>query len=141
MAGSLVPRMPAFKESLHISDGQIGLSFLVFAVGAVAGTVLARPVLARGARIWVRVLTVALLVALVPTALVNTFVAFAGTFLVQGVFAGMLDVLENSQAAAIERDSGRPMINGFHGFWSLGFIAGATGATIAATFGLQPLPH
>ena len=139
--GSLVPRMPAFKESLHITDGQIGLAFLVYAAGAVAGSVVARPVLARGARVWVRAVTIALLVALVLLALVHTFVAFAVVFLVQGVFGGMLDVLENSQAAAIEREAGRPMINGFHGFWSLGFMVGGLGAALAASLSIAPLPH
>lgn len=136
-----MPRTPFFKESLGMTDGQVGLAFLVFAVGAVGGAAAARPVLARGARVWVRVLTVALLAALVPTALVHSFVAFSGTFLVQGVFAGMLDVLENSQAAALEREAGRPMINGFHGFWSLGYVAGGVGAAVAASLNISPLPH
>ena len=34
VAGSLVPRMPAFKESLHLTDGQVGLAFVVYAVDA-----------------------------------------------------------------------------------------------------------
>src|SRR2546430_4365704 len=49
IAGSLVPRMPAFKESLGLSDGQVGLVFLAYAVGAVAGAALARPVMGWGA--------------------------------------------------------------------------------------------
>lgn len=139
--GSIVPRMPAFKESLHITDGQVGLAFLVYAAGAVVGAAVARPVLARGARAWVRGVTVALLVALVLPALVHSFVAFAAVFFVQGVCGGMLDVLENSQAAAIEREAGRPMINGFHGFWSLGFVVGGLGAAVAASMSMAPLPH
>ena len=139
--GSIVPRMPAFKESLNITDGQVGLAFLVYAAGAVGGAALARPLLTRGARAWVRAGTVTLMVALVLPALVHSFVAFAAAFLVQGVFGGMLDVLENSQAAAIEREAGRPMINGFHGFWSLGFVVGGLGAAVAASLSISPLPH
>jgi MFS family permease len=141
VAGSLVPRMPAFKESLHLTDGQVGLAFVVYAAGAVVGAVIARPILGGGARIWVRVLTVLLAGALITPALAPGFGAFAATFLVLGVFSGVIDVLENSQAAEIERDSGRPMINGFHAFWSLGFVAGGAVAALAAAVGLGPLTH
>src|SRR6266851_2117535 len=141
VAGSLVPRMPAFKESLHLTDGQVGLAFVVYAAGAVAGAVLARPVLAGGARRWVRVLTIVMVAALIGPALAPGFAVFAATFLLLGIVSGLIDVLENSQATEIERDSGRPMINGFHGFWSLGFVAGGVVAAAAAAVGLGPLPH
>jgi len=141
VAGSLVPRMPAFKESLHLTDGQVGLAFVVYAAGAVAGAVLARQVLAGGARMWVRVLTVVMVVALIAPALAPGFAIFAATFLLLGIVGGLIDVLENSQAAEIERESGRPMINSFHGFWSLGFVAGGVVAAGAAAVGLGPLPH
>jgi MFS family permease len=141
IAGSIVPRMPAFKESLHLTDGQVGLAFVVYAAGAVAGAVLARPILAGGARVWVRVLTVVMVAALITPALAPGFAVFAATFLLLGIFGGLIDVLENSQAAEIEREAGRPMINGFHGFWSLGFVAGGVVAAAAAAAGLAPLPH
>jgi fucose permease len=140
-AGTLTPRVPAFKESLHLSDGQVGLAFLAFAVGAVAGAVVSRFVLSRGAALWVRVGTVAMGVALVTPALAPAFVWLALAFFLGGLCAGFLDVLENAQAAEIERDSGRPMINGFHGFWSLGAIIGSVGAAVAAGAGLAPLVH
>ena len=141
VAGSLVPRMPAFKESLHLTDGQVGLAFVFFAAGAVAGAVLARPILASGARKWVRVLTVVMVGALITPALAPGFPFFAAAFLLLGVLGGLIDVLENSQAAEIEREAGRPMINSFHGFWSLGFVAGGAAAAAAAAVGLSPLAH
>ena len=141
VAGSLVPRMPAFKESLHLTDGEVGLAFVVYAAGAVAGAVLARPILAGGARTWVRALTAVMVAALITPALAPGFAVFAATFLVLGILAGVIDVLENSQAAELEREAGRPMINGFHGFWSLGFVAGGVVAAAAAAAGLGPLPH
>ncbi|HEV2218829.1 MAG TPA: MFS transporter [Candidatus Dormibacteraeota bacterium] len=141
VAGSLVPRMPAFKESLHLTDGQVGLAFLFYAAGAVAGAVLARPILASGARRWVRVLTVVMVGVLIAPALAPSFAFFAAAFFLLGVLGGLIDVLENSQAAEIEREAGRPMINGFHGFWSLGFVAGGAAAAFAAAVGLSPLPH
>ena len=139
--GSLIPRVPALKESLHLTDGQVGLVFVAYAVGAVSGAVVSRFVLARGARWWVRAGTLAMCVALVAPGLAPSFVLLAAAFLLGGLCAGFLDVLENSQAAEIERDSGRPMINSFHGFWSLGGIIGAIGAALAASAGLAPRVH
>src|SRR5258707_2831201 len=132
--------MPAFKESLHLTDGQVGLAFVVYAAGAVAGAILARPILAGCARIWVRVLTVLMLAALITPALAPGFAVFAATFLLLGIFGGLIDVLENSQAAEIERNAGRPMINSFHGFWSLGFVAGGVFAGAPSAGGLVPPP-
>ena len=141
VAGSLVPRMPAFKETLHLSDGQVGLAFVFYAVGAVIGAAVAGPALTRGAAMWVRTGTVVMLGLLITPAAAPGFAVFAATFLVLGLCGGFLDVLENSQAAAIERESGRPMINSFHGFWSFGYVAGGLGAALAASLNLAPLPH
>jgi MFS family permease len=140
-AGTLIPRVPALKESLHLSDGQVGIAFLAYALGAVTGAVFSRFVLSRGAAWWVRVGTLAMCAALVTPALAPAFVWLAAAFFLGGLWAGFLDVLENAQAAEIERDSGRPMINGFHGFWSLGAIIGSLGAALAAGAGLSPLIH
>lgn len=141
VAGSLVPRMPAFKETLHLSDGEVGLAFVFYAAGAVIGAAVAGPALARGAAKWVRGGTVVMLGLLVTPAAAPSFPVFAGTFLILGLCGGFLDVLENSQAAALEREAGRPMINSFHGFWSLGFVVGGLGAAIAAGLTVGPLPH
>ena len=141
VAGSLVPRMPAFKESLQLTDTQVGLAFVVYAIGAVLGSMVGGPVLAFGAKRWVRGGTVAMLALLVTPALAPNFLLFVFGFLALGFFGGFLDVLENSQAAAIEREARRPMINGFHAFWSLGFVAGGVGASVAASLSIEPLPH
>src|SRR5258708_28204575 len=65
VGGSVVPRLPALRDHLHMTDAQVGYALLFFAVGAVAGATAARFVLARGARSFVRAGTPALCVALV----------------------------------------------------------------------------
>jgi MFS family permease len=141
VAGSWVPRLPAIKDHLHLSDGQVGYALLAFAVGAVLGAGAARLVLARGARRWVRGGTVALCAALIGPALAGNFVWLLATLLLLGLATGLVDVLENAQAAELERLAARPLINGFHGFWSLGGIVGAVLAAIAAYAGVSPLPQ
>lgn len=139
--GSWVPRLPALKDHLHISDGQVGYALLAFSLGAVIGAGVARVVLGRGARAWVRGGTIAICAALVLPALAGSFTQLLASLLLLGACAGFIDMLENAQAADLERTAGRPLINGFHGYWSLGAFAGAMLAGAAAFAGVPPLPH
>jgi MFS family permease len=141
VSGSWVPRLPAFKDHLHLTDGQIGFALLMCAVGAIAGAGLARLVLGRGSRVWVRMFTVALCLALLPAAIATNLAELVLAFLVLGACSGFIDVLENAQAAELERAARRPMINGFHGFWSLGAVVGSVAAGVAAYLGVPPLEH
>jgi MFS family permease len=136
--GSWVPRLPAIKEHLGLSDGQVGLALVVVAAGAIVGAAGARFALNRGARIWVRAGTVVLCVTLLGPAAAGQFVVLLAAMAVLGVASGFLDVIENAQAAELERLAHRPLINGFHGFWSLGAMLGSVGAALAAYAGLAP---
>jgi MFS family permease len=124
VSGSWVPRLPALQDHLHISDAQVGYGLALFALGAVLGATIARLVLAQGSRNWVRAGTFAICVALLGPGLANSLLQFLAAALLLGGCAGFIDVLENAQAAELEREVGRPLINGFHGFWSLGAILG-----------------
>jgi fucose permease len=140
-SGSWVPRLPALKEHLHLSDGQVGYALLAFAVGAVIGAAIARFVLSRGVKRWVRWGTLALSASLLGPGLAGSFAQLFISLVLLGVCAGFLDLLENAQAAELERIAGRPLINGFHGFWSLGAFLGALLAGGAAFAGISALPQ
>jgi fucose permease len=139
--GSWVPRLPALKDHLHISDAQVGYALLAVSLGAVIGAGVARVALGRGARAWVRGGTIAICAALVLPALAGSFIQLLISLLLLGACAGFIDLLENAQAADLERRAGRPLLNGFHGFWSLGVFAGAILAGASAFAGVPPLPH
>ena len=141
LAGSWVPRLPALKDHLHLSDGQVGYALLAFSLGAVFGAAAARTVLSRGARTWVRGGTIALCAALLGPGLAGSFALLIVSLLLLGLCAGFIDMLENAQAAELERVAGRPLLNGFHGFWSLGALGGAVFAGAAAYAGIEPLPQ
>src|SRR5690606_20487160 len=61
------------------------------------------------------------------------------SLLVFGASLGMMDVAMNIQAVMVEKASGRSMMSGFHGFYSLGGILGAAGVSVLLWFGLSPL--
>jgi MFS family permease len=101
--GSWVPRLPALKEHLHISDGQVGDALLVYACGAVAGAGLARMVLSRGSKAWVRGGTIAICASLIGPGLAANLTQLLVALFLMGVCSGFIDMLENAQAADLER--------------------------------------
>ena len=131
--GNLIPRVPALKEQLHLSDGQVGLALVVSSLGAVVGAAASRLVLARGSRPFVRVLTPALALAVILPGLAPNLYLLSASFFLIGFCTGLIDVLVNAQGAELERVSGKPLINGFHGFWSLGAVIGSVVASGAAS--------
>src|SRR6185312_4140506 len=50
-----------------------------------------------------------------------------------------IDVVINIQAVIVERETRRPMMSGFHGFYSLGGIIGSAGATALLALQFSPL--
>ncbi len=63
----------------------------------------------------------------------------AVTLMLFGAGIGAIDVAMNIQAIIVERDSGRPMMSGFHGLFSLGGIAGAGGMAALLSLGASTL--
>ena len=137
--GDLIPRLPAIKDQLHLSDGQIGLTLVLYSLGAVAGAAASRLVLARGSRRYVRGATLTLALAVVVPGLASNLYVLVTSFFAIGVCAGLIDVLMNAQGAELERIAGRPLINSFHGFWSLGAALGSGAASGAASLRVAPV--
>ena len=139
--GGLIPRIPALKEHLHLTDGQVGIALLGMAVGGVAGALLSRLVIGRRAVLGVRTGMFALCLAAVGPALAPSLGFLVASMFAVGFLWGFIDTLDNGFGAHMERVVGRPMINGFHGFWSLGAFVGSLIAGAAALAGVAPLPQ
>ncbi len=56
-----------------------------------------------------------------------------------GAGLGILDVAINVQAVEVEKAARKPMISGFHGFFSLGGIFGAGAISLLLSVGLPQL--
>jgi MFS family permease len=140
-AGSLIPRLPSLKEHLALTDGQVGIAFLAFSLGGITGALLSRLVIRRDARLYARAAILALCATLAGPGLAANSAELFLSFYVTGCCVGLIDVLTNAQGAQLENTEGRPLINGFHGFWSLGALIGSLVAALAAYLGVAPLPH
>jgi MFS family permease len=135
-------RIPAVKDHVGLSTGELGIALLGPAIGALLSMPLAGVLMVRyGSRVVTRAALVLCCAALPLPALAPSLPALLAALVLLGVGAGALDVAMNGQAVAVERRYGRPLLAGFHGIWSLGSLGGALSGGAAAAVGLAPLPH
>jgi MFS family permease len=133
-------RLPAIKETLHLSDGQLGLALFAMPAGSVltlpvSGLIADRFGLARVLR---------LAGALNPAALVLLGLApglgvLMAALAVYGALFGLLDVSMNACAARLELGYGRPIMSSLHAGYSIAGLAGAGIGGITAWLGASPL--
>jgi MFS family permease len=142
VSGTWAPRLPAIKESLGLSDGELGTALVGLAIGLVVGTRLAgAPVDRFGSRPVMRVGFPLLAATLLLPGLADSLVALFLSLFVLGLASGALDVAMNAQGIEVERHLGRPILSGLHGLWSVGLGIGAGVAALAAAIGADPLEH
>ena len=142
VSGTWAPRLPAIKESLDLSDGELGTALVGLAIGLVAGTRLAGvPVDRFGSRPMMRAGFPLLAGTLLLPGLAENGLTLFAALLVLGVASGALDVAMNAQGIEVERRLGRPILSGLHGLWSVGLGIGAGVAAIAAALDAGPLEH
>jgi MFS family permease len=142
VSGTWAPRLPAIKESLELSDGELGTALVGLAIGLLIGTrVAGAPVDRFGSRPVMRAGFPLLAATLLLPGLADSLIALFLSLLVLGLASGALDVAMNAQGIEVERTLGKPILSGLHGLWSVGLGLGAAAAALAAAAGLDPLPH
>jgi MFS family permease len=142
VSGTWAPRLPAIKESLDLSDGELGTALVGLAIGLVVGTRLAGvPVDRFGSRPMMRAGFPLLAGTLLLPGLAGSGATLFAALLVLGVASGALDVAMNAQGIEVERRLGRPILSGLHGLWSVGLGIGAGVAAIAAAIDAGPVEH
>ena len=134
-------RLPAIKESLHLSDGRLGLALFAVPAGSVLTLALSGRIADRlGAVRVLRVAGVLCPAALVPIGLARDLVALMATLAVYGAVAGLLDVSMNACAARLELGYERPIMSSLHAGYSIAGLAGAGIGGLSAWLGISPLP-
>jgi len=140
--GTWASRIPAVKHALGLSDAQLGLAFFGAAAGTLIGSRLGGALTSR-VRAW-RVVQAGLPVlaaGLVVAALAGDQATLTAALVALGVTAAVVDVAMNSEAVVVERARGKPLMSGFHGFWSVGLMVGAVAGIGAAALDLRPAVH
>ncbi|EPW8571635.1 MFS transporter [Morganella morganii] len=118
--------VPFAKLNTGVNDGVLGLLLLCLGGGALVAMPLTGVLTTRfGCRKVMTVSVVLLSVTLPLLAEINHTGLLALTLIVFGMGIGITDCAMNIQAIIVEKAAPRPMMSGFHGFYSIGGIAGA----------------
>ncbi|MEJ0016550.1 MAG: MFS transporter [Acetobacteraceae bacterium] len=133
------PLVPFAQARSGLGDGGLGLLLLSLGIGSIVTMSLAGALAARfGCRLVVLASAAPLCVSLPLLTVLSDPAPLAVALFVFGAAVGSLDVTMNLQAIVVERDSGRAMMSGFHGLFSVGGIAGAVFVTAGLGVGATP---
>lgn len=123
---ALLTRVPALKDKLAFTDGQLTLLLAVVPVIAGAGSVLAGRLAARyGSAAVLRASLVAACLAATLVALSSTRLAIYLALAGYGLAVGAVDATMNMLGVAVQARYGRSVMNGFHAVYSSAAILGA----------------
>jgi MFS family permease len=137
--GTLLPHLPYLRSELAISKGVLGLCLLAMTLGALIAMPLTGQLLdRRPTRTVVRIVVVLYPIALAFPLLARTPEVLAVLLFFVGLTNGAFDVAQNAHGSALEREMGRPIMSSLHAGWSLGGVAGAGAAALAAAANLDP---
>jgi MFS family permease len=136
--GAWAARIPAVRDRVGLSDGELGIVLACAAVGSIiampiAGGRAARIGSRRATRIAFALVCLATgLIALAPSLPVLCALAFF-----YGASMGSLDVTMNAHGVAVERTYGRAILASFHAAFSVGGLAGGVIGALSAAVGLD----
>ncbi|MGE1174850.1 MFS transporter [Pseudomonas sp. BW7P1] len=134
------PLVPYAKARAGLDEGTLGLLLLCLGVGSILAMPLAGVLATRfGCRRVATGGTLLICAALPLLATVSSIPALIATLFMFGAGLGTVDSTVNLQAVIVERASGKNMMSGFHGLFSLGGIVGAAGVSGLLGLGLTPL--
>lgn len=142
LCGSMTVRIPALSDKLGLSEASVGVTLLVWGLGALVTMQSMRGVMTRfGSRSILRVAAPLTAITLALLAVAPSFplvLAASGLF---GMAFGAVDVAMNAQGSAVERAYGRPLMNGMHAGWCVGAISAGLLGTAAIAAGLSITVH
>ncbi|KAF2391239.1 MFS transporter [Pseudomonas frederiksbergensis] len=134
------PLVPYAKARAGLDEGTLGLLLLCLGVGSILAMPIAGLLATRfGCRRVVSAGVLLICAALPLLATVSSIPALIATLFMFGAGLGTVDSTVNLQAVIVERASGKTMMSGFHGLFSLGGIVGAAGVSALLGLGVSPL--
>lgn len=134
------PLVPFVKARCGLGESLLGVLLLCLGTGSI----LAMPVAGALARRFgcraVVIATVGLICLALPVlATASSLALLVPALFVFGAGLGSVDCVVNIQAVVVERAAGRPLMSGFHGWFSVGGIAAAAGVSALLSLGCSPL--
>ena len=139
---SFLARLPERQSDLGLSDATLGLTLVGMALGAMAASPVAGGLVSRvGSRSVLLVAAGGLGVSLWTVGAARNAPTLFGALTVVGATDAAMDISMNANGAAYEKRSGRSVMHGLHGTWSLGALAAAGIAAAGAATGVPLTLH
>lgn len=134
------PLVPFARDRLQLSGASLGALLLCLGIGSLAAMPVTGTLVARfGCRRVMCFSTLLVLMMMPLLATADSHLVMAAALMLFGAGLGMLDVAMNYQAVQVEQAAGKPMMSGFHGFFSLGGILGAGTVSLLLSQSFSPL--
>lgn len=135
--GHWAPKIPVMVERLGISEALLGQMIILFGVGALVALIAGAWCVTRfGSRAVVRWTSLFLSPSLILLTIMPSVFTTALAMLWLGVFLGAMDNAMNANGVVVEVQLEKPVMSSYHGFWSLGGVAGGlTGGAMIIWFG------
>ena len=132
-----IGRLVDIQRDAGIDDAVLGVVMSMGAVGGLALGLLAGPFAARWGSGRVAVISF-LLLAPITALIAFESTAFALGFTLFWLFGldAVMDAAMNAHSIRVQKAYGRSILNSFHGWWSLGTVAGSSIAALSAALGL-----
>jgi MFS family permease len=139
--GTWAAQLPRFKAGLSLSDGELSLALLAFALGAI----MLMPAIGWlaawwGSRTVTLVAAFAFVAGLFLPGLAPSLPYLVAAAFLAGASNGAMDVSMNTNATEVERAWRAPIMSSFHAFFSLGGLAGAAASGLLIALGVGIVP-
>ena len=134
---NLLPRYPAIKEALGLSNAEFGIAVASFPLGALMAGLAAGALIRRFRSSRVAVAgTILTAVGVLAAGVSPQWALLAAALFVAGAMDAITDVAQNSHGLRVQRLYGRSILNSFHAVWSIGAVIGGLMGAAAAGIGL-----
>ena len=139
-------RVPAIRQTLDATLGDIGLMLLMAGIASIVGLSTSSVVLVRwGPRrsmlVMILTFSAGLVLIGVGTDLARSWEVVTAGLILWGFGNGCLDVIMNVDGTAIEKQMKRTILPLFHAFFSFGTVIGAGLGVLAINLGMNVLWH
>lgn len=142
LLASFLPRLPAVKAELGLSNAALGAGIAFGPAGALLASSVAGWLVSRiGSGRLAVIASVAYGLVLPLIGLAPAWAAFAAAVFVLGLCDGAADVAQNAHGLRVQRSYGRSLINGFHAWWSIGGVVGGVSSAGAAALDVPLTLH
>ncbi|MFP5283712.1 MAG: MFS transporter [Actinomycetes bacterium] len=123
--GNVVPRLPAIKDQLALSNTELGIAIAAVPVGALVAGALAGVIIHRLGSATTAVVSMGTIgVLLVGFGLAPSWEVLITVYFLAGALDSVCDVAMNAHGLRVQRLYRRSIINGFHAWWSVGAVVG-----------------